>query len=574
MAGDNRSIQPDVAPAYDGQSACCSELDDTHGHAAQDPEGRAPDDAPGEASSRDAHKASCRHDHDGPYDHDHAQGMAGVHSHGSPGEVSGARLLITVGLNLLIPAAQVVGGILANSVALLSDAVHNFSDFAALLIAYGAWRIGRRGATSRHTFGFRRVEILAALLNVLILVGACSVILYEAVDRFRHPQDVSGLWVMALAAVGVVGNGFSALLLHRDASHNLNVRGAFLHMVGDLLTSVAVLVTGAVLMVRPWTWLDPLLSVVIVAFILKNCWAVLQEAVAVLLNAAPRHVDIARVKESLEALPGVLNAHYLHAWQVSSSSIAFSCHLVVPDQKLSEGEQVRRLAQELLRHRFGIDHPIIQLETQWCGNGSLLCEMSCQGGTGAAACADPVAPAVPVAGPEKAVSWEDAEKDSGRFSQAAVTALRLLLGLVFLFAAYEKILNPLDFAQTVFNYHLLPSWAVNAVALGLPWLEALIGVCLMAGFVLPGALTLATGLLGIFLVSLVFNILRGLDVDCGCFGAGDSSGSGSMKVSAVRDAVLFVAAAVTTRQVTKRHKTLAGGKGSVLCEKETMRAQA
>lgn len=539
MAGDIRFIQPQAEGATDGQWA---------------------------------QSYRCDHAH---HDHEHAHAVAGFHSHGpSPGEVSGARLLVTMGLNLLIPAAQIVGGILANSVALLSDAVHNFSDFAALLIAYGAWRIGRRGATSRHTFGFRRVEILAALLNVLILVGACAVILYEAVDRFRHPQNVSGLWVMALAAVGVVGNGFSALLLHRDASHNLNVRGAFLHMMGDLLTSVAVLVTGAVLMVRPWTWLDPVLSVLIVAFILKNCWAVLQEAVAVLLNAAPRHVDIARVKEALEGLPGVINAHYLHAWQVSSSSVAFSCHLVVPDQKLSEGEQVRCLAGEVLRRRFGIDHPIIQLETQWCGNGSLLCEMSCQGGAGAAGCAASADGVVSTAARESAAPWDGAEKASGRFSQAAVTASRIVLGLVFLFAAYEKILDPLDFAQTVFNYQILPSWAVNAVALGLPWLEGLIGVCLVAGFFLPGALSLGTGLLGVFLAALVFNMLRGLDVDCGCFGSGGPSGWASMKLSAVRDAVLFVAAALTTRQVMKGRHMLEGGEGAAPSEKETVRSQA
>ncbi len=294
-------------------------------------------------------------------------------------EVSGGRLLLTMLLNLLIPSAQVAGGILANSVALLSDAVHNFSDFAALLIAYIAWRVGRKGATTRHTFGFRRVEILAALLNVLILVGACSVILFEALQRFRHPQEVSAPWVMALAAVGIVGNGLSALLLHRDAAHNLNVRGAFLHMLGDLLTSVAVLINGVVLLFKPWTWLDPLLSLLIVVLILRNCWSLLREAVAVLMNATPRHVDIIAIKEALEAVPGVLNAHYLHAWNVSSSSIAFSCHLVIPDQKLSEGEHVRRLAEETLRRRFGIDHAIIQLETQCCGNGSLLCEGSCQG---------------------------------------------------------------------------------------------------------------------------------------------------------------------------------------------------
>ena len=147
----------------------------------------------------------------------------------------------TLALNLIIPTAQIIGGLLAGSVALISDAVHNFSDFTALLISYIAFRIGRRGATAFNTFGYRRAEIMAALINVLLLAGASGIILYHAVERFFNPQAVNGLVVIILAGVGVVGNGLSAWLLHRDAAHSLNVRGAFLHMVGDLLTSVAVL---------------------------------------------------------------------------------------------------------------------------------------------------------------------------------------------------------------------------------------------------------------------------------------------------------------------------------------------
>lgn len=489
--------------------------------------------------------------------HTHGHGAWEPHGHGlEVHEVSGSRLLLTMLLNLLIPSAQVAGGILANSVALLSDAVHNFSDFAALLIAYIAWRVGRRGATTRHTFGFRRVEILAALLNVLLLVGACSVILWEAIQRFRHPQEVSGAWVMALAAVGVVGNGFSAWLLHRDAAHNLNVRGAFLHMVGDLLTSVAVLINGAVLLFKPWTWLDPLLSLVIVALILKNCWGVLQEAVAVLMNAAPRHVDIAHVKEALEAVPGVLNAHYLHAWQVSSSSIAFSCHLVIEDQKLSQGEQVRRQAAEALRRRFGIDHAIIQLETLCCGNGSLLCEGSCHGTTAIPHAHNSMTEGLKTPQAATPASLQDGVPEkSQRLRQGTLTLVRIVLGLIFLYAAYEKILYPWDFAQTVHNYRILPAWAVNAVALVVPWLEALLGVCLMAGLWLPGSFTTATGLLAVFLASLVFNLIRGLDVDCGCFGAGQGSGGTSMSLSALRDAVLLGMAAVGTWLVMSASRT-------------------
>ena len=296
----------------------------------------------------DAHPECCTHAE--PGEQTAGCGGSGHHHHGpAPEDTSGPRLLATLALNLLIPVAQVVGGVMANSVALISDAVHNFSDFTAVLISYIAYRIGRRGATAANTFGYRRAEIMAALINVLLLTGASGVILYHAVNRFFHPQAVSGVVVMVLAGVGVVGNGLSAWLLHRDASHNLNVRGAFLHMLGDLLTSVVVLINGALLMFYPWYWLDPLMSVLIVAFILKNGWGLFKASTAVLMNATPAHIDLETVRRFLADLPGVLGVHYLHVWQVSSSSTAFSCHVVVPDQPVSRTAHLSdRMRRELL----------------------------------------------------------------------------------------------------------------------------------------------------------------------------------------------------------------------------------
>ncbi|MGA9236609.1 MAG: cation diffusion facilitator family transporter [Desulfobacterales bacterium] len=308
-------------------------------------------------------------------------GCSGHHHGALLQDSSGSRLLVTLAMNLLIPVAQVIGGLLANSVALISDAVHNFSDFTALLISYIAFRIGRKGATAFNTFGYRRAEIMAALINVLLLAGASGIIFYHAVERFFHPQAVNGLVVIILAGVGLVGNGLSAWLLHRDAAHSLNVRGAFLHMVGDLFTSVAVLINGVFLIFYPWYWLDPLLSVLIVVFILKNGWGLLKESTAVLMNATPGHISLEAIREHLCRLPEVLGVHYLHAWQVSSNSTAFSCHVVVPDQPVSHTEHLTdRIKHELL-HRFRIDHPVLQFETASCGQGTLLCEMACNGET-------------------------------------------------------------------------------------------------------------------------------------------------------------------------------------------------
>lgn len=305
--------------------------------------------------------------------HDHAHGHVDVE------DTSGSRLLMTLALNFIIPVVQVIGGFAANSMALISDAIHNFSDFTAVLISYVAYRMGQKSASFQNTFGYRRIEIIAALLNVAILVGASGFIVYGALRRIADPQVVKGGIVILIAGVGVLGNGFSAWLLHRDSKHNLNIRGAFLHMLGDLLTSVVVVINGLVLIFKPWYWLDPLLSLLIVLFILKNCWAILKEATAILMNATPKGLDLEEVRETLEQISGVLGVHYLHAWDVSSASIAFSCHVVVCEQPISQTEPIAQAIRTHLLERFNIDHPTLQLETAQCGDGSTLCGLSCEG---------------------------------------------------------------------------------------------------------------------------------------------------------------------------------------------------
>lgn len=317
-------------------------------------------------------------------DHHHTDAGSNCCHHHVPAvdDQTGVRLLLTLGLNLVIPVAQVIGGVMANSMALISDATHNFSDFAAVLIAYLAFRIARRGASVRNTFGYRRAEVLAALINVGLLIGAAVVIVIEAAERIKNPSVVSGGIVMGMAAVGIVGNGLSAWLLHHDAKHSLNVRGAFWHMVGDMLTSVAVLVSGAILLYQPWYWIDPLLSFAIVVFILKNCWGIAKESGLILMNSTPPHLDLEKVRSHLQELPEVCGVHYLHAWNVSSSSVAFSCHVVVPDQAVSRTEPLAEKIRRDLLESFGIDHPVLQFETAACGDGDLLCQLSCGNNNG------------------------------------------------------------------------------------------------------------------------------------------------------------------------------------------------
>ncbi len=465
-----------------------------------------------------------------------AHGCAGHHHGPALQDTSGPRLLLTLVLNLIIPTAQIIGGLVANSVALISDAVHNFSDFTALLISYVAFRIGRRGATVYNTFGYRRAEIMAALINVVLLAGASAVILYHAVHRFLHPQAVDGMMVMALAGVGVVGNGLSAWLLHRDAAHSLNMRGAFLHMLGDLLTSVAVLVNGLLLLFYPWYWLDPILSLLIVAFIVKNGWGLLKESTAVLMNATPRHVPLERVRTFLDSLPGVLGVHYLHAWQVSSASTAFSCHVVVPDQPVSQTERLADRIKHELWHRFRIDHPVLQFETAACGRGTLLCEMVCNGAA-------------------------ETERRKWTAWPRVMLGLRLFMGAVFLYASYDKILHPLAFAEAVYNYQILPDAAVNLAALILPWMELLLGVCLVTGVWLPGATVAGSGLLAIFIAALIFNLARGLDIHCGCFSTEATEGPADLWTVA-RDVSLMAASILLTNLVFRQPRVELGSASS------------
>jgi cobalt-zinc-cadmium efflux system protein len=454
----------------------------------------------------------CHADEHAAIDH---TGCSGHHHTPNLQDSSGTRLLVTLALNFIIPIAQIIGGVMANSVALISDAMHNFSDFTALLISYMAFRIGRKGATESNTFGYKRAEILAALINVLLLFGASMIILYHAILRFWEPHPVNGLTVIILAGVGVVGNGLSALLLHQDAAHSLNARGAFLHMLGDLMTSVVVLITGFLFLFYPWYWLDPVLSVLIVIFILKNGWSLLKESTSVLMNATPNHVQLEKIRGFLTDLPGVLGVHYLHAWQVSTSSTAFSCHVVVPDQAVSGTSRISDRIKHELWHRFHIDHPVLQFETADCGNGTLLCEMACNGNPGEIRNAKTEAPL-------------EQTMDRRRFQFIVFHTLRLLMAAVFLYASYDKILHPQAFAQAVYNYQILPDAAVNLVALTLPVLELFLGMCLLSGIWLPGATLLSTFLLSVFIGALVFNRIRGLDIHCGCFSTETSGGPASL----------------------------------------------
>lgn len=309
---------------------------------------------------------SHSHDHDDhAHSHDHAH--AHSHSHGIGGHSHaptsfGRTFAITTALNVALVAAQFVFGLWANSLALIADAGHNLSDVMGLLLAWAAFAFAAWRPSSGYTYQMRAGSILAALANALLLVAAIAIISWEAIGRFSEPEPVAGGTVMALAAIGVAVNGFSAWLLSRGSKSDLNMHGAFLHMAADAAVSVAVILAGLGIWLTGWQWLDPAVSLLISVVILIGTWRLLRDSLRLALNAAPREIDPNAVRQYLEALPEVQGLHDLHIWAMSTTENALTCHIVTPAGHPGDAF-LHRVAEEL-EHRFGIGHTTVQVELE------------------------------------------------------------------------------------------------------------------------------------------------------------------------------------------------------------------
>ena len=257
--------------------------------------------------------------------------------------------------------AELVGGVLANSLALMADAGHMVADAAALGLGLFAMWIANRPHTERWTFGFHRAEILAALVNGSLLVGIALLVSYHAVDRLRDAQEVASGPVLIIAALGLVVNGVALRLLGGHRHANLNVRGAFLHVLGDALGSIGVLISGLVIRFTGWTPVDAIVSLFIAALILVSGWRLVRETISVLLESSPRHLDTDALRQDLMAIEGVRDVHDLHVWTVTSGFVSLSAHAEVTSSDIAD--EVLRTATALLRERYGIRHVTIQPET-------------------------------------------------------------------------------------------------------------------------------------------------------------------------------------------------------------------
>jgi cobalt-zinc-cadmium efflux system protein len=293
------------------------------------------------------------HDHDHDHNHDHD-------AHDHVPDNFGAAFAVGTVLNGALVVVQIVYGILANSTALLADAAHNFGDVLGLLLAWGAYFLARRHPTERFTYGYRSTSIFAALLNAVILLIATGAIALEAVQRLVAPRPVAGLTVVAVAFVGIFVNGLTAWMLTAGRHGDLNIRGAYLHMLADAGVSAGVVAAGLVIAATGWFWIDPLTSIIISGVIVWGTWDLLRSSVNMSLQAVPRAIDPVTVRQYFETLPGVTAVHDLHIWAMSTTETALTCHLVMPDGHPGSGF-FSSIEGELLQ-RFRIQHPTIQIE--------------------------------------------------------------------------------------------------------------------------------------------------------------------------------------------------------------------
>lgn len=311
------------------------------------------------------------HEHDHHHDHEHGP-VPGVSGHSHAPKDFGRAFAIGVALNFGFVVFEAVFGVIAHSLALLSDAGHNLGDVLGLLLAWAASAMAKSSPTSRRTYGLRGTTILAALFNALLLLAVTGGIAWEAIGRLFSPEPVHGNTIIWVAAVGVVINGVTAWMFMSGRNVDLNVRGAYLHLASDAVVSVGVVVTGVAIHFTHRAWLDPLVSLLIGFAILVGTWGLLRESINLILHAVPAQIDVMKVRSYLEGLPAVQRIHDVHIWAMSTTETALTAHLVTSDEKV-DNALLERASSELHK-MFGISHVTLQIEADDGHECSLRCD--------------------------------------------------------------------------------------------------------------------------------------------------------------------------------------------------------
>jgi cobalt-zinc-cadmium efflux system protein len=296
------------------------------------------------------------------------------HHHGAPGVATKLKYGIIITAVILI--LEVAGGILSNSLALLSDAGHVFADLVALTLSWYGVRQAARPSSSRMTFGYHRVGVIIAIVNAVSILAIAGIILFEAYQRFYQQPEINSVMMLVIAIIGLAANIFVASWLHREQAESLNIKSAFWHAVGDALASVGVIAGAIIIMLTNLYWVDAAVSVLISLIIIFAAWGIFREGTRILLEAAPQEISVKEVLQAMKSIPAIKDVHDLHVWSISSNLHSMSCHVLVDDCSISQAESVRQQIEVMAREKFGIGHTTVQTECTECGNGDLFCKMT------------------------------------------------------------------------------------------------------------------------------------------------------------------------------------------------------
>lgn len=275
-------------------------------------------------------------------------------------------MLITMALNFVITLVEVIGGVVSGSLSLISDALHNFSDGMAIIVSYAALRLARRPRTDHYTFGLKRAQVLAAILNAAVLLAVCVYLVKEAVTKLTHPAPVDGGIMLVVASVGLVANVIGTWLLRPDAAGSLNIRSAYLHLLSDAVSSVAVIIGALAIRYFDQYWVDPVLSLLIAVYIGWESWKITWTAVEVLLLRVPGTIDLSAVEAALAEHPDVRGVHHIHLWQVDDQDIQLEAHIDTSCEVLAGTEPIAEALERILRERYAIGHVTLQFENGRC----------------------------------------------------------------------------------------------------------------------------------------------------------------------------------------------------------------
>jgi cobalt-zinc-cadmium efflux system protein len=288
-------------------------------------------------------------------------------------EVSGKNLFLTIVLNTIITIAQIIGGIYSGSLALLSDAMHNFSDVLSLLIAFWANKLSRKPSNTKKTFGYHRAEIIAALFNSSVLIAVSVYLIFEALHKFYNPEPINSLWVIWLGLLGILVNGLSVLIIKNDAKANMNMKAAYLHLLADAMTSLAVVVGGVLMYYFNLLWVDSLITVVIAIYLIWASYSLVKDSVFVLMQFVPDNLDVDEIVESIKEVENINNLHHLHIWQLDDNRIHLEAHLNFEKNiTLEDSTDIINLLEQKLEELYGISHVTFQCEYNRCDNQDII----------------------------------------------------------------------------------------------------------------------------------------------------------------------------------------------------------